>query len=430
MFAAIPLMAQQTEFQQFAMRLLENVAKDNSDNLVVSPLSAQLGLGMLMNGAAGTTQAEIMQAMGVEKYTTEQVNEYNKGVMDKLTEEKKLPSYYYDPDLVNPNSFPKLESANGIWSNVGYDMKESFAETCKAYYNAYASTLDLSEQSSIDKIDQWVSDKTQGLVPNSGLAPNPEYAIVMASSLYFKASWNEFFDERETYDAPFRNASGEKVMMPTMHEKTKMGMYSETEKWRATYKDLGNNDVGRYHVRFFLAKEGYEDCVPTYGDWLASATKSKNAEVWLSVPKFNYKCDINLHNVLKTMGINTAFGEDADFSGMLDSKSYLSDAKQLGSIGMDERGVSVGVVFELMTMGAVDSEIQVMDLNRPFYYIIDDGKTILYAGRVSQLDGPSAISNVASSTSTNDAIYDLTGRKLSAKPAKGIYIKNGKKIVE
>jgi hypothetical protein len=45
-------------------------------------------------------------------------------------------------------------------------------------------------------------------------------------------------------------------------------------------------------------------------------------------------------------------------------------------------------------------------------------------------NNPNGIDSIATNTTTTDsAIYDLTGRRLNGKPERGIYIQGGKKYV-
>ena len=57
-------------------------AKSGNDNFMVSPLSAQFALGMLMNGADGNTLAQLTDALGVTSVS--ELNSLNKLLMSEL----------------------------------------------------------------------------------------------------------------------------------------------------------------------------------------------------------------------------------------------------------------------------------------------------------------------------------------------------------
>ena len=70
-----------TIYQKFSFTLFDKVVEfkneDESKNVILSPLSAQMALSMVQNGAANNTLAEIRQVMGTGGYSNEQVNAYN-----------------------------------------------------------------------------------------------------------------------------------------------------------------------------------------------------------------------------------------------------------------------------------------------------------------------------------------------------------------
>ncbi|MBO4641790.1 MAG: hypothetical protein J5661_02885, partial [Bacteroidaceae bacterium] len=71
---------------------------------------------------------------------------------------------------------------------------------------------------------------------------------------------------------------------------------------------------------------------------------------------------------------------------------------------------------------------------RPFLYIISERSSgaIFFIGQYLG-DGTTGISDLVRSDERSEAnkgaLYDLSGRRLEQKPQKGIYIQNGKKII-
>ena len=78
-----------TIYQKFSFTLFDKVVEfnneDESKNVILSPLSAQMALSMVQNGAANNTLAEIQETMGTTGYTNEQVNAYNRQLTERLT---------------------------------------------------------------------------------------------------------------------------------------------------------------------------------------------------------------------------------------------------------------------------------------------------------------------------------------------------------
>ena len=49
-----------------------------------------------------------------------------------------------------------------------------------------------------------------------------------------------------------------------------------------------------------------------------------NGKVTWKIPKFEYDSNIDLAETLKKLGVTSAFGEDADFSGITDHTAFIS----------------------------------------------------------------------------------------------------------
>ena len=112
-------------------------------------------------------------------------------------------------------------------------------------------------------------------------------------------------------------------------------------------------------------------------------------EVQWSVPKFDVNSDLNLMDALKTMGITDLPDQDkADLSALTDVPAFLSDAKQLARVKVDEEGVEAAAVtiLDIATCCLpMDPEVCVMDLDRPFLFVIRTQDVPLFIGVVNQV---------------------------------------------
>ena len=70
---------------EFTFNLTSLVCK-NSDkkNIILSPLSASIMLGMVMNGADGETLQQMQRALGFEGLTQAEINEWYKSLIELL----------------------------------------------------------------------------------------------------------------------------------------------------------------------------------------------------------------------------------------------------------------------------------------------------------------------------------------------------------
>ena len=103
---------------EFAFNLFRQISVSESagtapKSIIVSPISITFALGMLNNGAANDTQAQINKVLGFEKTGTDSINAFCCKML---------------------NSAPKLDSltkvliANTIYLNKGYNLKPVFLQ--------------------------------------------------------------------------------------------------------------------------------------------------------------------------------------------------------------------------------------------------------------------------------------------------------------
>jgi len=55
-------------------------------------------------------------------------------------------------------------------------------------------TRDFSDESVVDKINNWISDATEGKVKKALNAVNPDELLYIISALYFNGAWKEEFE--------------------------------------------------------------------------------------------------------------------------------------------------------------------------------------------------------------------------------------------
>lgn len=140
------------ETTDFAFRFFQQVNQSETvqPNWMVSPLSASMALGMITNGAAGNTLAELKSTLGFSEASIDEMNAYYRRLLTEM------------PDLDNTT---RLELANSIWINEGFKVKSPFVDVNKQMYDAEVRNLDFSSSKTLSTINNWASDKTHGLIP-------------------------------------------------------------------------------------------------------------------------------------------------------------------------------------------------------------------------------------------------------------------------
>ena len=443
LMASVSVMAQdsteplETIYQRFAFTLFNKVAEDGNKNFILSPLSAQIALSMVQNGAAGNTLAEIQEAMGTAGYTNEQVNAYNQLLAERLTYR---PPFNYNPSPYQTEeearqqyeaAFPICEIANGVWSMPNIPLYDSYKNLLTTHYNAEVDNVDFGTQEGIDHINGWVNEKTHQLIPSILDEPNPNISVLLANALYFKGSWSEPFDSLDTQAELFYLADGKTVNVDMMQADMRCHSTS-TGAFNTLTLPYGYRD---FSMTIFLPTEDHSIPPLTYDDWLA-ARNAPYKSLYLKMPKFEIEGTYQLNDILIKLGMEDAFGPEADFSRLSNVGLWVDQIFQSGKITVDESGTEAAAVTAIeMTSGIPEPSTDVFIIDHPFYFTIENNvtHTILFVGRMMEISqsagSPQGIKNITATSEANHQIYDLQGRRLQHTPAKGVYIHDGKKRV-
>lgn len=397
----------------FAFNLFRKARGEESK--VLSPLSITYALGMLNNGADGQTQQEINQTLGFGEAGADAINAFcQKMLKEAETLDEKTKSIIANTIFVN--------------EGLGYVLQDDFIKKANDYYNAQPQNRDFGDGETMDVINQWTSDHTEGMIPEvlNEQSFNPLAVSYLLNALYFKGAWSDPFDKAETKDEPF--GGGEAV--PMMHKPYTEFKYTENNLYQAVNLPYGN---GAYQMSVFLPREG-----KTIGDVLDALNgsnwqvKGSTYDVDLKLPRFETDTNQNLVEIMSALGMPTAFiPEIADFPYFCNIPVYIGGMFQVAKIKLDEEGTEAAAVTVIEVAPTSITPSAKFYANRPFLYVISEQSTgaIFFIGQYMGRITTGIASPRIQELTEDNAIYSLSGQRLSTPPAKGIYIQNGKKIV-
>ena len=241
-YKALELTSKSAEFARqgndFAFHYIDRINASTSEDYVVSPLSMQFLLGMLLDGANGQTADEICSVLGYGAGEKDAVNEYCLSMLQQL------------PGL---DKKTKLSIANAIVVNQRFKLLDSYKETVGNYYQAEVSNLDFSDtDGTLKKINKWCSDHTQGMIPKVLKQVDPGAVVYLLNALYFKSEWSQKFPKGNTAREPFTMDSGAKSQVPMMKIEDDF-YYQDNDLFRAVSLPYGN---GAFSMTVILPVEG------------------------------------------------------------------------------------------------------------------------------------------------------------------------------
>lgn len=352
----------------FAFNLLDKVSEDSDfegKDFMVSPHSISFVLGALNNGATGQTSQEILSALGYQGCSTDDINEYNRYILQGC------------PGVDN---LVKIQMANAVFVKEGYEFKEGFSNAMTDYYDAYVKSLKF-DSNALKEINGWCNEKTEGLIPQI-IESIPDQACLFAlNSIYFKGDWANKFDKSDTKRSTFMNIDGTSSSAWMMHMEDLFD-YSSNDLWATVRLPYGN---GSYSMYILLPHEGetVSDMIDAldFTTWENEKNNMRSRRVDLKIPSFETETDINLIDIMKSLGMERAFdAAEAEFGEMFrltQGNIYLGLLKQKSRIILNEEGteaaaVTIGGAFDTAMPPTVESEVVRFHADRPFVYLIQE----------------------------------------------------------
>lgn len=357
----------------FSFKFLQQIDRNEDKDWFVSPVSLQMLLNVILNGARNATAGEIAHTLGFEASDMQALNDFNRLLLDR---------------------FPKLDPAtklvigNAVFVNQIYPIEKKYRSQVEKYYGAEVKNLDFkNENATLRAINGWCSKQTNGLIPSVLNEVNPDMFAYLLNALYFKGTWMYPFKKSESEERPFHLDSGEekKVWMMEKERKFEYGENDLCQRIRLPYGE------GAYSMYVLLPKEGH-----TVTEVLASLDQEAweelrshmyaDTKVNLWLPRFEAKYHIKLNDILKDMGMPGSFAPGADFKAMSLNADYLDFVQQDAIIKVDEEGSEAAAVTSAGMMGATaipePPKIINFHCDHPFLYMIVERSSgsILFAG--------------------------------------------------
>ncbi|XP_068910463.1 serine protease inhibitor 3/4-like isoform X4 [Tenebrio molitor] len=356
----------------FTAALYKEVLKENQGNFLVSPFSIETVLALTHSGAKDETAYEIRAGLRLPNST-----EKTEAVYATL-----LPT-------LKGNDKYALHTANKIYVKDGYPLKEDFKNKASTVFQSGIENIEFTQKvDAANTINSWVGKQTNNKIQNL-IDPNilgPDTRIILINALYFKGKWVYPFESDSTIKRDFYKTAKDVVQVDMMHN-TDVYNYYESPELKAKFLEMPyeGDDLSMVIV-LPNEKEGLA-ALESQIENVFAAPRFTQERVSVSLPKFTVENKIQLKKILQNLGINKAFSDEADLSGLAGKKGDLaiSDVIQKAFINVTETGTEAAAA----TAGYVESRIYLVRklvytffVRQPFLFYLKSNSTILFAGRV------------------------------------------------
>jgi serpin B len=357
----------------FGFDLMARVyAEESGPNVFLSPLSASMALGMTMNGAAGATWDDMSEALRFSGLSEQQVNESYRGLMDLLLDLDRTVT---------------VRIGNSVWSRRGFPIEPAFFTAVKDYFDAEARELDFSDPRSVDVINQWASDATNGRIDKVLREIADHHIMFLINAIYFKGKWERPFNPRDTRQASFTRADGSRVNVPMMSLSAGTFPYAATRDLQAIELAYGG---GAFAMLIALPAQGraLEDLVGSLNaqTWNELVGGLDSVKVAVQMPRFRFKYEKLLNDPLIDMGMRTPFTARADFTRLTPvartNPVCIHFVKQNSFVEVNEEGTEAAAVT---TVGISETSAPpTFAVDRPFLFVIRErlSGAILFVGAI------------------------------------------------
>ena len=364
----------------FAFELLRETWARESDhpNVFLSPLSATMALGMVLNGADGETFQAMRSTLGWEGMSQDEINQAYRDLMDLLL------------DL---DSSVELLIANSTWAREGMPFLPEFFQAVQEWFDAEARELDFDDPAAVDAINAWAEEKTNGRIPEVLEEIEPEHILFLLNAVYFNGDWTNQFDRAETGPAPFTLSDGQEVQVQRMNGRIPAGIRQLPGGIRVGELPYG----GQAFVMTLVLPppdSSLDDLLAeldgaTWAEWTSGLPEdyADAREIQVGLPRLELTYSKELNDVLSDMGMEVAFDPgEADFSRLIQvtptQNAYLDFVKQDTFLRVDEEGTEAAAVT---TVGVgVTSAPPSLIVDRPYLLVIRErlSGTILFMGAI------------------------------------------------
>lgn len=318
----------------------------NNANIMYSPLSLNLALGLVSNGMSDDGQAFISKYFGMDLYS---YNAFVKAYLNEL------------PDTI--------EIANGLFVDSKYTLKSDVQSLLQESYQAGIESLDFNDILTPVFINNWCSEKTHGMIPSIVDDVSP-YSLVATNALYFKDTWLESVsDSYVDVNGIFKMFDGSEQICNMMN--TTESIYLENNKATGFVKKYANTDYG--FVAMLPKSEG-DFSVSDLDIESLLESQSANNTVVASFPEFTFESVLSLKDVLSNLGLGYIFEDGLCENLLAEDVAKIDAILQKTKVDVNREGTEAAAVTSIMvaTNSLNIQERYVVTLDRPFAFMIYD----------------------------------------------------------
>ncbi|CAH8857638.1 unnamed protein product [Trichobilharzia szidati] len=330
-------------------------------NYLTSPLGLFFTLCTLLGsgGAKSNTGLQIAKALHIQSNQLDQDDTSLEGCAVQATflYSSVLNSLTKEVTEIDADKRKVITVAHGIFIAENSQVEEEFQRQLMDSFDQRVYKVNFADQNSTMKsINEWVENKTNGLIPQFFNTPEeviPNSFLSLFSVFHFKDVWEVPFMNDFTELATFEVSLQRQIQVNLMSNEEELDYGDFTsEGFQMISKSLKNT---RFTFIAILPKIKWN--IQSISGFLNGSMpleqyikKLENNMVSLKLPRFSLESTSNLIEVLQSIGVTDLFSPDkADLSGITGERNiYVTNFQQKNIIRVDEIGIAAGSVANMV----------------------------------------------------------------------------------
>lgn len=364
---------------RFTLAAYQQVLDSSASGQVISPFSIRSALAMMYAGAEGDTKAEMAEAL--ELTLPEPALHVGFNQFFSTLDSRNLPANDSREAL-------ELNIHNAIWPKLDSTPNQDYLEVLAKNYGKgvyaldYEADPDAARQVINDQVEDWTEGKIVDLLPDGAIKDNT--LMVLTSTIYLYAPWKTPFVEDFTSPKTFTNLDGTTSEVDTMS-----GDLTLSHGTIGDAKMVSMPFRGDELEMVFVVPSGDFD---TFVQELDATRLNRAAEglmqerVSLELPKFELAYTMPAVDTLKSMGMQRAFTEGAQFEPIGLGPMMITEVAHKAFIEVNEDGTEAAAATAVVG-GPTSLPGTEIHIDKPFVFMIRDRVTgaLLFIGHVAHL---------------------------------------------
>ena len=364
------------------------------ENRICSPLNVYMALSMLAETAGENSRQQILDLLQVDSI---------EALRDRAAALWK--DHYRDDGTVTSIL------GNSLWLRSGMTYSQKVLDILAKDYYASSFSGEMGSEEYDQALRDWLNEQTGGLLAEQaeGLEMKPETVLALASTIYFKAAWDDEFNKDRTETDTFHALSGD-VDVDFMRRTLDGAFYWGDD---FTAAELRFQEGGGMWLILpaegttvdqllesgqamdFLLSPKYDRYDDKGNVAVEGWTGQKYLTIHLSMPKFDVSSDLDLIDGLKALGVTDVFDMKVSnfdpLGASTDDPLYVGTAQHAARVKVDEEGCEAAAYTVMMvdpTSAAPPNDEVDFTLDRPFLFAVTgDSGLPLFTGVVNQPNG-------------------------------------------